>query len=345
MVNKLFKKNCIKNRLKKLIEDRIFIYYPDLASIDIHIRDNFPVKKCLTSIIYQFDIYNHREILKSLVVKKRIFIPTYNNDIAKETKEEFENLRFLNNLPERNFSIPFVLDVIPEEGVLITEKVEGKTFFYYLQKFSHLPLTKSNKFFLEKMFTKVGGWLKEFHQAGLTGQNNKIDTQEYLRQAQFIVDKFHTWGLSNDLGQMLVNKMTSIEKEVSRYTFPVTFKHDDFQPMNIIYDKEQIIVVDISYNAKDINIKDVCNFITGVKAFNIKSIYSLWNRRFLNGLIVDFLKAYFKNEPIPYAAIQFLNSKELLWSLEGAYKRNSSFMRRNKVLSFYKKKILESLSF
>lgn len=341
MVKKMIVVNNITDRLNQIITERIYTYYPELTKVDIEIRKKSKIKKLHKSMIYQFNICNNGNILKTLVVKKRIFNPAYNNDIVKSTKTEFENLRLMNSSTNGKFSFPKVLDMLPEEGILISEKVEGETLSSYLRSSSYLPMTKFKKIFLQNLFIKIGLWLREFHRENSTGQRDKVDTQDYIRKAEGIVDKFPSFGISEDLGNAIINRMKTLKGDVLNYTFPLASKHGDFQPMNIIYHKDKLTILDISSQRKDITIKDVCSFIVGVSTFDIKSFYSFLDKESLNSLIVDFLNTYFEREPIPYQVIEFLKYVGMLQSFAFAYKRNPSFIRRRCVVSFYKKKLKE----
>jgi len=333
-----------KNRFIELIKNRIHLYYPELGAQDIQIRNSYPAKKFHKSMIYRFDVYKNDKFYKGLILKKRIFNPAYNNDILRDTKEEFDNLKSLNEIARSRFLVPRVLDMLPEEGILISEKVAGKSLHSYLREYSYLPLTKEKSKFLEKLFIGIGEWLREFHKATSTGQQEKLDTREYIKKARELLGELPYWGFSAGLDKDVIKRMEALESEVLNYTFPLTSKHGDFQAKNIIYDSNKIIVLDISSSRKDITIKDVASLISGSDTFHLKSLYSFLSKDFFTILKADFLKAYFQNKAVPYAAIEFLQYAQLLQSLRIAYRRNNNPIRRIWILTYYNKKIRELLS-
>lgn len=347
MVKSLLENKRAINRVENLIEKKIYSYYPELASSGIRVKHNRFIKRLITSDIYQFDIYSNNAVFKTIFVKKRKFGQLYNNDIIKDTIAEFENLSFFSSLPDRKFSTPRVLDVISQEGILVTEKIEGKSLYSFLKKFSYLPLAKVKELILRDICIKTGEWLREFHKAGLTGECGKIDTKNYIEKAKLIVNNFPHYGLTKILGNSLIEKIKNLEGSALDYTFPVSFKHGDFQPMNIFYSGDKVSVIDIDLRNKDITIKDVTNFVTGLYTFNVNCLASSLNSHILNGLIDDFLNSYFDGKSVPYRAIEFVKILGILESLERTYKRNESFLKRKIISTFYNsklKKILEGLS-
>ena len=338
----MLKQKDTRIQLRDLIRSRISIYYPELSLHGVKIKVRLP-RKLHTSVIYQVDIHYNGKLMKSLIVKKRIFNPFYKNDVKEDTRKEFENLKFLNNLSDRKFRIPRVLDALPEEGLLITEKVEGRSLYFYLNKFSYLPLTKAKRDFLEKIFRNVGMWLKEFHKMTYTGKDMKIDTISYIHKAETILSNFSPHILSKKLCEEILNRMKTLERDVLKYTFPVALKHGDFQPRNIIHNQDEVIVMDMESRKEDIIIKDVCNFITGITTFEIR-YPSPWNKGLLNEFVDYFLETYFESNSILYSAIEFMKLLGLVESFESTYKRNELFLRKKMVAFLYEKKIYNLLT-
>ncbi|UCC95044.1 MAG: hypothetical protein JSW40_09610 [Candidatus Omnitrophota bacterium] len=333
------------NDLRKMIHSNLSTYYPELSGRHLTIRHYPFSKKCHTSIIYEFAICHKKDILKNIVVKQRIPNSFYNHDVVEDTRKEFDNLRLLNALSERRFSIPRVLDAVPKAGILITEKVCGKPFAACLKASSHLPLSKSKKVFLEKLFFRIGEWLREFHRAGFGGYYAVIEVDKFMRKAEEIVDKFPSWGLPCSLGKKLLGRMRGNENKAASCTFPVSSKHGDFQPLNILYNASTITVLDVGFKKNQITIKDVCNFITGVTTFDLKSFYSLWDIATVHHFNRCFLHGYFDHKSIPYAAVEVVCILGLLEALSRDYKRNTSFIKRKRIISFYKRKIQTYIQF
>lgn len=322
------------SELKNLIENRACTYYPELSTQSFHIKGAV-LKKGHQSIIYQFDIHNTNRVLKSLIIKKRIFNKFYNNNIVESTQKEFDILKHLNNISHPAISAPQVLDAIPEQGLLISEKVNGESLYSYLKRTSYLPITRAKKVFAKQIFAKTGEWLRNFHNAGFQGEKSKINTREFIGKAGLIVSKFSSMGLPINLGNAITNKMRRLEKDVLSYAFPVSTKHGDFQPQNIVFWGGKITVLDISAKNRDISIKDVCNFITGSIIIRIKLPFSFFNARYLNDMIEEFLKVYYGQESIPYPAIEFVKFLGLLEQLDYVYNRNINFFKRKAITAFY----------
>mgnify|MGYP005651051029 CR=1 FL=1 len=312
---RIFKKDSTKEDLKLLLRERINRYYPELNSYRVTIKGHF-LKKQHTSYIYQFDIYNSKGIFKSVVVKKRIFNNVYNNNIVEDTKREYSALQHLKTIPNLNISFPKILDAIPEQGLLITEKFRGKTLFSYLNKASYFLTSNTNKIFLKKLCFNTGEWLREFHRATSIGEMRKINVHGYINKAEVLVHKLSPLGLKVSLGEGLIDKMRSLGREIIGQEFPLALKHSDMQPMNVICSNGRIVVLDIGATKVDIIIKDVCNFVVGMNTVFIKSICSFWNKVLLDQLINEFLCGYFNDGDIPSGAVEFVKSLGMLEQLD-----------------------------
>ena len=324
--------------LKTLIENRFYKYYPELASEKIHVKGDL-LRKGHQSNIYQFDVHNTRTVLKSLIVKQRVYNKFYNNHIIENTQKEFDVLKYLNSVPNAKIPAPRALDALPEEGLLITEKVKGKSLYSYLRKNSYLPLTNNRKESLKYIFRKTGEWLRNFHEVNSNGKTGKINTQEFIQKADEIIEKFPSMGLSVDLGNKLITKMEDMEDVVSEYQFPISLKHGDFQPLNIIFNNGKIIVLDISAKGEDITIKDVCNLITGTHIAKLKFLCSFYKTSHINELLDTFLENYYEYKAIPYPVIDFVKTLGFLEQLESIYERNQNPIKRKLITYFYAKEM------
>jgi tRNA A-37 threonylcarbamoyl transferase component Bud32 len=325
--------------LRTLIEDRFYSYYPEFSSEYIHVKGS-RLKKCHQSIIYQFDVHNTKELLKTLIVKKRVHNKYYNNHVIENTEKEFDILKHLGNMKDIAISAPRAVDAIFEEGILITEKIEGESLYSYLRRTSYLPITASRKEFLKSLFTKTGEWLRDFHNATFEGKKGSIDTAEFIKKAKQIVSKFPSMDLPLHLGEALISKMKQAEKDVSQYTCPIILKHGDFQPINIIFKNENISVVDIGARHKDLAIKDISNFITGLITARIKMQISFYTINTLDELAEEFLRAYYQDKPIPRQTIEFVKALGILEQLDNTYKRNeTSFIKSKIITAFYNEEI------
>ncbi|MDB4349546.1 phosphotransferase [Omnitrophica bacterium] len=328
-----------ENNIINIIKERVPLYYPDLFSSPVSIKKNKFQKRCHTSIIYQYDLHNCKDILKSLIVKKRIYNPAYNNDIKRDTMLEFEVLSHLNKLADGKFSIPRALDALPAEGVLITEKVEGRSLHSYIQGASVLPMTKAKREFFNKTFYKTGEWLREFHSAVANGKKERINTDECINKARLIIDKFYTLGFPQKLGRTVLKTMNTLKKEVSSFEFPLAIKHGDFQPMNIFYSDNKISAMDFGFSKYDITIKDVCNFIVSIDIFFLKYPSLFWKDKYTKSFTDEFLNGYYKDGYIQLGTLKFLKCLGTPESLDKVYERNKNSIIRKKIISFYKDKI------
>lgn len=338
MVNNMLGIGAARNRIKDIITDRIYQYYPELSRENLYVKDGIVLKRQHKSIIYQFDVYNNGLAIKHLIVKKRILHQAYNNNVELDTNKEFHNLRLLYELLKRNFNIPRALDAIPQEGILITEKVKGRDLYSYLRETAFLPL-KSKKEFLEKACFEFGRWLKEFHNMTSNGGKRAIDAEEYIVRAKSIKNKLISYGISEDLLNLLIEKMRAIKHEVVKNSYPVASKHGDFQPRNIIWYKNAITVLDMSSSNKDVIFNDICHFLAHLYLFNLKHpIFSLSNG-LLDRLGGKFLEGYFEKDETEHSVIDFIMCFKLISLFEFTYRRNSSFLKRMRIVSFYKKRI------
>ncbi len=338
MVKETFDQSLDIFELKTMIESRLNHYYPDLASGHVRVEGAF-LKKHHKSMIYQFSIYNTDSILKRLIVKKRIYNPHYHNDVEGDTAHEFSVLSSLWHNSVLAGSVSRPLDAMPEKGLLITEKLEGETLYNYLKKISFLPLTKQRADILRNLFCATGKWLRAFHDAGFKGKYEMIETKEILLKAEAIIEKFAYFNIDVELGRKIREKMAMLEKGAAAYRSPISMKHGDFQPHNIMCSGDNVSVLDILARREDQTIKDVCNFITGLTATQLKLPSLSFKNRYLNQMINEYLKAYYGEREIPFTAIRFVRILGILEQMDDIYKRNHNFLRRKVITHFYNNEI------
>ncbi|MFH0764097.1 MAG: hypothetical protein V1927_03760 [Candidatus Omnitrophota bacterium] len=334
MVKNTFDKSLDILELKTVIENRLQKYYPHLASSHVRVEGSL-LKKHHKSIIYQFSIYNTDSVLKRLIVKRRIYNNLYHNDVTKDTVKEFDILSLLRKNRVLKDSISHALDAIPEKGLLVTEKIEGETLYAYLKNISLMPLTRSRKAILKSLFSETGEWLKDFHSATFEGKHGKIETGKFIDKAGQIIDKFPYLNIPVDLGRKVMERMEALESDVASYDCPISLKHGDFQPHNIIHNGSRIYVLDIAAEIEDLTIKDVCNFITGLNISMMKLPGLSFKERYLNGMVGEYLKAYYGGGEAPYSVIRFVRILGILEQLDSVYKRNPNYLRRKIITRFY----------
>ena len=340
MVTSTYEINRTKNQIREYLQGRVYSYYPKFRPSSLHVNNARVLKKQHKSIIYQFDVANKGTIFKSLVVKKRVFNPSYNNQVVENTEKEFNNLQSLYKISNKIFSIPRPVDSIAKEGILITEKVEGKDLYSYLREAAQLPLL-SRKGFLERICFEFGCWLKKFHTL-TNGTGKAIDIEKYIEKAESLKNKLKSYGVSEELPDSLIEKMQKLKNEIRGREYPIASKHGDFQPRNIIWDKNAITVLDISSSNKDIIYNDICHFLAHLYFFNIKYPISLLDNGFLKKLEHKFLEGYFEQQVIDVPAIDFFMSLKLLSLFEFTYRRNYTFiLRKMRIIYFYSKRIKE----
>lgn len=331
------------NRIKKLVSEHVreYIgeYYPNVDFSNIILKHAFFAWKYHRSIIYQFNISNGNGFRKSLIAKARLQNYHYGDTDKKlDTAFEYKDLSFLNKL-DPLLAVPVVFDVLKDEGILLTEKVPGHRLDWYLCRMSYLPFTEKKKRFLHEAFFKAGAWLRAFHDAGFPEKKRSIDTQEFLGNAEAVAREIVNFGFPKELVERVLDKMRSLEADAGRYNFYSSFKHGDFQAMNIIYHAGKVTVLDVSVSKRDITVKDISNFIVGSYTYDIKLPYSTLNCGIFADLSKSYLKGYFKGEKIPYSAIRFVAFLGLLQIFSATYNRNISPIKKQFILNFFKNKI------
>jgi len=315
--------------IQKIIKDNITKYYPELNPAKVCIKASRNIKSGHKSDIYKFAVYEGKEHRRTICVKKRKINTNYSDDIRVATQNEYENLKFFNG----KVRVPRPLDIIQDQNVLIYEKVNGKSLNHYINPYG-IFLSAYYRGHVRKLFKGVGCWLKQYHEAGQTGELVSIDAEAKVAKAVKIVKEYETTGQLGQELMKLVQAMKNYTVHLKDYRVPVVRKHGDFQPMNIICHKGEVAVIDMDILQKDINIVDICNFISGVEIVSIKNlIYQ--NRNGLEALLQDYIRAYFQDEDIPYQAIHFVRALGAIQFLNACYNRNSSFLRRKRVISFY----------
>jgi len=322
----------------QIIERRLPQYYPHLNLSHLYLRKGkCKIHHC--SIICEQDLWQKGRIIKTLIVKKRIFNPYYHNDVVLNTTTEFENLKFLNSHSNDRLSVPKVFDCFPDKGILVTEKDSAKSLLSHLVRYNFLPFSEERGDILKQMCEGAGEWLREFHKVTYTDYKSKVDTDEFIWKAKNAMNRCLSYGLSEELYKRLIYKMETLKDAVSNFSFPVSLKHGDYQPINILCKDSRITVLDIDLSKRDITVKDICNFLTNMSLFHLKYPPLFIRGKQLRDLENNFLIGYYQKEEIPYPVIEFLRLLSVLESLQNICKRKDTWMRRLRIIPFYQSRI------
>lgn len=329
------------NRINSIIEElktNIVTYYPELELKSVSLKQKRKVRRTLYSNVYEVDILNARKKVKTLMVK----VPSDGLDY----RTEFEGLKYLYprfNSLSKDLSVVYAVDYLPQSGALVTEKASGVTLHSLLTKYN-FPLIRNIKAnYLFNCMRKCGEWLKLFHEITYTGIQRRINSEDFLNAATDPLKICQSYGMSKKLADGVLSFMKGLTSEVSRQHFPVSKKHGDFQPHNIMVCNGKMVVLDINFSKEDIVIKDVCNFLSGLNLLNLRLFNPLYSYSFTKGLENYFLRGYFGQKSYSKEVVTFLNLLGQLQQLDKLCRRNNYFVNIVRIVPHLSARIAEAI--
>ena len=317
----------------KIVEQRIPSYFSGMNhSYQIDKKFLSDAHKC--SEIQEWVITSDGQTVETLLLKQSKPNILYHDDVTIDLAREFENLKNLTGLLGKNFSVPRVFDCLVEHNLMVMEKVQGQCLR------TVLLTEKYSRDRIKTLFVQCGRWLRSFHDLTFTGENLLVPIGEFTEKWDKTAGMCHSYGLPASLLRSLTQRIGRLKEEVCQFKCPISMKHGDYQPGNILLTKNGITVIDISANKNDMAIKDICNFLVGYRTCFIKKINHFSYLNEFDTLDQSFLEGYYGKDPQPEPAIKFFHFLGLLESFEKICSRRGWFLRVG-VVNPYFKNILE----
>ena len=201
------------------------------------------------------------------------------------------------------FRIPQPLAVMPEQGCMLMEWIEGHT----LAQTIGGPMSEAER---DGILTSVGRWLRHFHGRDLDFR--KFDSKLELQWTRGKLDSYP----SKAFGRRGIAKgLTVLEANVDKVhgqLVPHVILHGDLNLINLIVDRDRIVGIDISRHRTGCFLYDLLHFSMRF-GFKSRVEYDTWiaSRRFRD--FNTMLDAYQEGKPVcPEPVIYWMQLANLL---------------------------------
>jgi len=276
-----------------LIENQDYILKNTLKykNFSKNIKEIFPIQKLSD---YKFEGNRFKLIEYQLLTKSGKRSKIYGYTCTKKCRKFQNQWNFLNYLYSNNFStqpylVPKPIILFAKANLFLREKGEGKTIFNYIKQ-------KKIKN-LKAAIIGASGWLLKFHNLEIKNRKIfipifKIEEKEFNHYLK-VAKKFFLKKTQKSIKKLLFlihKRSKSIKKEEE------SLIHGDFQPTNIIYNKNKgvINVVDFDWGGLGDCLSDVGNFLI---QFDYHSTSVLAEKEIID-LKNEFLNHYFKKRSL-----------------------------------------------
>jgi len=209
-----------------------------------------------------------------------------------EGRIEFENLRRLESCWEGsgNYRSPRALDYWDDVNALLSEGVPGSPLLGVLLRENTRYARREVRQRLSSIVSSCGKWLRNYHvSGGIEYTGNAGEVIDHLSES---IDYMHTAGV----GAKILDEARSLVAELARrcrsVAVPVSIRHGDIAFDNILVDRENVYVIDLSYETRGVTYADVAQFCIGLETINYLPRHFLYDMEVVSALQDAFLSAY-----------------------------------------------------
>lgn len=273
------------DELPKFIRSRVAVYYPEIGQIPCSVR-NMAVMHS-TYPIFAFRIASPG-FVKDIYVK---FAPVYPH--KNEGLVEYNNLQQVHKCfhKGRGYCSPRPLEFIHELNALVTEGVAGVPFREVLLRDNWIGASDCKRNNLKQIVQRCGYWLREFHEAG--GIEFVPFELEGEKGGVVPTGKPGNMPRSGQISGWVNERIkASIDGFPRNAPIPVSRVHGDLALDNILVNGQDINVLDVSYDKKDLIFEDVASFLANLVTINTLPMHPLYNLNYVGELNNSFLAAY-----------------------------------------------------
>lgn len=275
--------------IRDRIQDRIGEYFSYLSGKECEVvwkpfrgRSSYP--------IYLYQIKSDTGVREEIFVKNS---PVY--EVNNEGETEYQWLRFLFpklSLIDKNIGVPRPLDFYADVNALLTVKLEGKSFKQVLLKYNCLVGSTEYKRKLDYYIDLCGQWLKIFHNLTHTSEPKFLDDL-FFQRIYDQLEQLQFYGFPHAILMQISDLHRNIEAFAIRHPMRIANQHGDFEPSNIIVNRDRIYVIDLSYKTKESIYHDITCFLVGLQTINPLPWYPAYDYRWTKHLKNIFLESYF----------------------------------------------------
>jgi hypothetical protein len=215
---------------------------------------------------------------------------TASSNPAETVSREFEAIQIVWALAgQRLDGLPKPLMVLPEAGLMVTEKLSGIPLSQVLSRQTNCVMAVFRTANVCDITRRVGGWLSQFHEATrqpALAHDAKAFDREVTSQLEGCVRR----GLGAAAAQEIFRAASRTSGLVDGKPLPAAARHGDFTARNILIDGERIGVVDFeNFVERDTIYEDLGKFVAYLAMLQGRPGYS---RAAVNAAARCFLSGY-----------------------------------------------------
>jgi tRNA A-37 threonylcarbamoyl transferase component Bud32 len=215
---------------------------------------------------------------------------TASSNPAETVRREFKAIQIVWALAgQRLDGLPKPLMVLPEAGLMVTEKVSGIPLSKVLARQTNCVMAVFRTANVCDIARRVGGWLSQFHEVTrqpALAHDAKAFDREVTSQLEGCVSR----GLGAAAAQEIFRAASKASGLVDGKPLPAAARHGDFTARNILIDSERIGVVDFeNFVERDTIYEDLGKFVAYLALLQGRPGYS---RAAINAAARCFLSGY-----------------------------------------------------
>jgi thiamine kinase-like enzyme len=254
------------------------------------------------------------------------FPPVYEENNEGET--EYKWLKFLFpklSLINPNLGVPRPLDFYTDINALLTAKLIGKSFKQILLKYNSFTGSVDLKKKLDYYINLCGQWLKIFHNLTRMSEMKLLD-DAFFRKIYAQLELLQSYGFPRDILMRINNLHQGIETFAIRHPMEIAGQHGDFEPSNIIINRDRVYVIDLSYNKKESIYNDIACFLVSLQTINPMSWYPVYDYMRIKHLKNAFVQSYFGHHwnPVHELFIEIYSLKHIIVRCQRHYEALNS---------------------
>lgn len=243
----------VKNQ-KKIFSDR------DIRDVEVLSKQ---VHKL--SWIYKLRL-NREEVVIAKVYKK----PRFAQDKIKgQAQKEYQTLKLLEKKfsGQDEFFLPRSFGCLEEENIIFLVEIKGKKLSDMIKKSLRGMPSREKIERSEKIFFKVGRWLKFFQDKTAKDEILEFNIDEFKDKLNKKYLMCQELNLRPDTEVLIKKFLKSIDNGKISAKLKVVGKHGDFTVSNVYVDKEKVCVLDFSDFGYEFMYDDLCIFLITLEGY------------------------------------------------------------------------------
>jgi hypothetical protein len=288
---------ALRNRIAARVSD----YFPDLSK-PITIRISKKARRAY-SHIYQIEVRSRSHASRQIVVKG-----------SASARREYDELRHLweEFAVQSSCGVARPLDYFEDGSALVMEAVGGSSLQTLFPRWFWRAADVQSA---ESACHMAGIWLRLYHSVAATTSFGSLDVAGKLEDFQRTWGDLVGVGFSQRTGEEIFCRLSSSAKAVAAGSFARVRVHGDFSIDNVWFDRDKVVVLDISGVRRSAQELDIAAFLNSLLLVRFGGWIPLRVFRLLRRA---FLRGYGYNLQKSSCAIEFFQAiglVDVLWEL------------------------------